>query len=283
MDAQSERTAPGVTSAGAPVRIAGLALTVRDMEAVAAFYRDVVGLQTLSGDRAVRTLGAGATPLLELRRDAAARPDDPRSAGLFHTAFLLPGRADLANWLGHAAEAGLRLDGASDHLVSEAVYLTDPEGNGVEIYADRPSELWGRQNGLVEMATAPLDVDDLLAAGSGRWTGAPDGSIVGHVHLRVGSLAPAEAFYAGTLGLEVACRYPGATFFGSGGYHHHVAGNIWRSRGAPARAEGATGLAEIRLVADAEAFEAIAGRIGSAEPELTLADPWGTAIVVARG
>lgn len=277
---------PGVTSGAAPLRIASVALTVRNLDAVSAFYRDVVGLETLGEDGEVRTLGAGSTPLLELRRDASARPEDPRSAGLFHTAFLLPNRSDLANWLQHAATSGVALEGASDHLVSEAVYLTDPEGNGVEIYVDRPSEAWRWRGSLVEMATRPLDFDDLSRTGAGRWMRAPAGTIVGHVHLRVGALDAAEEFYAGTLGLDVACRYPGATFFGSGGYHHHLAGNIWRSRGAQVRSRGSTGLAEVRLTADRPEFDAIRSRLGSrgadASNNLSAHDPWGTAFVMER-
>ena len=269
MDATgSTRSPAGVTSRGAPMRIGSVALAVRDMDAVSRFYREVVGLEVLESGAELQRLGAGATPLLELRRDAHARREDPRSAGLFHTAFLLPGRADLANWMAHAATSGVRLEGASDHLVSEAFYLSDPEGNGVEIYADRPSETWARRDGLIEMATAPLDMASLSAAATGAWSGAPEGSIVGHVHLRVGALAEAESFYGETLGLDVACRYPGATFFGSGGYHHHVATNIWRSRGAPVRPEGTTGLAEVRLITDAK-------------PERpALQDPWGTTVTL---
>lgn len=286
MDANRSAGEPGVTSGGAPVRIAGVALTVRDMDAVTAFYRDAVGLALVEDRGEVRTLGAGSRAFLELRHDPAARRDDPRSAGLFHTAFLLPARSDLANWLDHARASGLRLDGASDHLVSEAVYLTDPEGNGVEIYADRPSTAWTRRGGLVEMATAPLDLEDLADTRSGRWAGAPGGTMVGHVHLRVGDLEPAEAFYAGALGLDVQCRYPGATFFGSGGYHHHVAGNIWRSRGAPVRTAGSTGLAEVRLAAEPMEFEAVRRRRLPKQPEasteLGLRDPWGTEIVLQR-
>lgn len=266
MDAS--RSPAGVTSRGAPIRIGSVALTVRDLGAVSRFYRDVVGLEVLESDAELQRLGAGSTILLELRRDAQARREDPRSAGLFHTAFLLPGRADLADWMTHAASSGVRLEGASDHLVSEAFYLSDPEGNGVEIYADRPSEAWGMRDGLIEMATEPLDMASLSAEATGAWSGAPAGSIVGHVHLRVGALADAERFYGDTLGLDVACRYPGATFFGSGGYHHHIATNIWRSRGAPVRPEGTTGLAEVRLIAEA------------APERSALQDPWGTTVIL---
>ncbi|MFC7052563.1 VOC family protein [Hansschlegelia quercus] len=280
------RSAAGVTSAGAPIRIGQVVLTVRDMEAVSRFYQDVVGLRVLETGDAGCTLGAGATPLLELWRDPDARRDDPRSAGLFHTAFLLPSRADLAAWMTHAADGGVHVEGASDHLVSEAFYLSDPEGNGVEIYADRPSETWEKRDGMIAMATAQLDLASLAAASTGGWTGAPEGSIIGHVHLRVGALAGAESFYGGALGLDIACRYPGATFFGSGGYHHHIAANVWRSSGAQMRPAGTTGLAEVRLIANAGQMEAIRSRtalepaVESAPDRLSRRDPWGTSIIV---
>ena len=187
--------------------------------------------------------------LLELRHDPAAPVANPRSAGLFHTAFLLPTRADLGQWLLHAADLRVPLQGASDHLVSEAIYLADPEGNGIEVYRDRPSETWALRDGVVQMDTLRLDLDDLAAtANKSRWSGLPEGSCIGHVHLQVGALEPAERFYAGLLGFDVTCRYPGATFFGSGGYHHHIGTNIWNSAGAPVRQPGAAGLASIEII-----------------------------------
>ena len=133
---------PGITSAGASLRIGRVALTVRDLDRVSRFYRDVIGLMLIDSDAQGHRLGVGRDVLLDLRHDPQARPADRRHAGLFHTAFLLPDRAALADWLVHAAAQHVQLDGASDHLVSEALYLTDPEGNGIEIYRDRPSEEW---------------------------------------------------------------------------------------------------------------------------------------------
>ncbi|WP_051356782.1 VOC family protein [Azorhizobium doebereinerae] len=269
--------------AGAALAMGRVALTVNDLDRVAAFYQQAVGLHRLSGDAASLELGVGDTVLLQLRRDAAARRRSPREAGLFHTAFLLPARADLARWTRHAMATHTPVVGASDHAVSEAIYLSDPEGNGVEIYADRPASAWAWQDGQVKMVTEALDFEGLLAsAPDGAWQGFPEGSRVGHVHLQVGAIAPAEAFYAGVLGLDVTCHYPGATFYAANGYHHHVATNVWNSRGAPVRDYPSTGLAEVTIEAGPSRLEAIAARASVSEAS-TLTDPWGTAIaLVAR-
>jgi catechol 2,3-dioxygenase len=252
----------------APLTIGKVTLTVHDLDAVTAFYRDAMGLAVLRTDAQGAALGVGETTLLELRRDPAARLRSAREAGLFHTAFLLPSRADLGRWTRHAAETKAPIVGAADHLVSEAIYLTDPEGNGVEIYADRPTSDWTWTNTLVAMASDPLDIESLVASGGqAAWNGFPPGSVVGHVHLQVGAIAPAEAFYVGVLGLDVTCHYPGATFYSSGGYHHHIATNIWNSRGASVRAYPSTGLADIEIRA-------------TAAPPQSLQDPWGTSITV---
>lgn len=241
-----------------------VALTVRDLPAMTDFYRNALGLVPLGGDGGTARLGAGNRMLLELRRDPAARPRDPNGAGLFHIAFLLPDRAALACWLRHAAESGIRLTGASDHGVSEAIYLDDPEGNGIEIYRDRPASDWTRDGDRIVMFTRRLNLDDLLSAAAGRsWQDAPEGSTVGHVHLQVGDLDRAEGFFAGELGLARTFDGPGGAWYGWNGYHHHLAGNVWNSRGAGPRPEGATGLAEV-AVEDP-------GRAGQA-----VADPWGT-------
>lgn len=276
--------APGITSAGAPVRVGKVALQVRDLEATERFYRDVLGLDAVESGAGLRRLGLGGRALLELHHAPGAAPAARAQAGLFHTAFLVPERADLAAWLVHAAGLGVRLDGASDHLVSEAVYLSDPEGNGIEIYRDRPSEAWPAGENGIAMATDRLDLRALAGeARPGARPGLAEGSIVGHVHLQVGALEAAERFYAGTLGLDIACRYPGASFFGSGGYHHHLAGNVWNSRGAGPRAGTAAGLAHVELEAEPAAFAALAERApAAAEGHLAFRDPWNTEIRVVR-
>jgi catechol 2,3-dioxygenase len=274
----------------APLRIGRVRLKVRDLAGVSAFYQRVLGLMTLDETANRHTLGTGTTPLLDLSGDPALAPRDPRNAGLFHTAFLLPARADLARWLAHAIQRKIPLQGASDHIVSEAIYLADPEGNGIEVYADRPVTRWRGPDGAIQMATEPLDAPDLLAeARGGDWTGYPEGGIIGHVHLQVGDTGDAEAFYHEILGFDIASRYPGASFFGSGGYHHQLAGNIWNSRRAGPRPEGAAGLNTVEIVArDPATRDAILGRAERAGLPLdtsgqtpVLRDPWGTRIALA--
>ncbi|WP_413871853.1 VOC family protein [Albidovulum sp.] len=267
-----------MSTASAPVEIGRVALLVRDIDRVSDFYETAIGLAPIASDAAVRTLGAGGRVLLELRADPAARPADPHEAGLFHTAFLLPSRADLGAWLVHAAGARVPLQGASDHLVSEAIYLADPEGNGIEIYRDRARDEWPREGGRIRMATDPLDLHALAAEARGPWTGAPEGTVVGHVHLQVGNVPAAEEFYSGQLGFEIVTHYPGAAFFGSGGYHHHLGTNVWNSRGAGRRSDGAAGLAEVQLLAGPEDHDRLAAALGASGGT----DPWGTPISVAR-
>lgn len=273
-------SAPASPTSASSLSMGRVILTVNDLDAVAGFYRDVLGLEVLRSDGTLAELGAGSDVLLELRQDRAARRASPREAGLFHTAFLLPERGDLARWVRHAAAIRAPVVGASDHLVSEAIYLSDPEGNGVEIYADRPREAWDWEAATVRMATEPLDLDDLVqAAGSAPWRGAPLGSKVGHVHLKVGALPPAEDFYAGTLGFDITSRYPGGTFYALDGYHHHLATNVWNSRGAGVRAFPSTGLMAFEIRIDPTRLAAIAGRAGrEAEDVLELTDPWGTGV-----
>lgn len=160
-------------------------------------------------------------------------------------------RRDLANWVAHAQKLGVRIEGASDHLVSEAIYLSDPEGNGIEVYFDRPRAAWLRDGAMIKMATLPLDGASLMAEQDANVTlwRFPEGGRIGHVHLKVSDLALAEAFYRDQLGLTVMARYPGASFMGWGGYHHHIAINVWHSKGAKSRPGGQTGLARISVSA----------------------------------
>ncbi|MET0258686.1 MAG: VOC family protein [Methylobacterium sp.] len=282
---------PSPASADAPLHVGAVQLVVRDLERVAAFYRSVIGLTELGREGASLRLGVGANVLLELHHDPAATPADPRSAGLFHTAFLLPTRRDLARWVRHVAEERIPLQGASDHGVSEALYLADPEGNGIEVYADRPMEAWPRRDGAIEMGTERLDVDDLLAAGDGRpYRDAPDGTVVGHIHLQVGSVDTAEAFYRSVLGLEPMVRLPAASFLATGGYHHHVAANVWNSRGAGPKPSGTTGLRAFELlVRDDDTWLATESRVLSSghtaarsQETLLLTDPYGIGVAVRR-
>lgn len=268
-----------MSTATAPIDISHVVLTVHDLAAMRSFYQSALGLQPLSSDGTAVRLGAGDRLLVELRPDRTARRASPREAGLFHTAFLMPDRAALARWLIHSADSGVQLQGASDHLVSEAIYLADPEGNGIEIYADRPRSAWHHADGSVKMATEALDLNGLAKVADGPWHGAPGDAVVGHVHLQVGDAGKAATFWRDVIGMPVMANYPGASFHGSGGYHHHIAANVWNSRGAGPRNFPATGLAELALNADDAAYQAVLGRTGNAD----LADPWGTPVrLVAR-
>ncbi|MEX0406704.1 VOC family protein [Aquibium sp. LZ166] len=274
----------------APMRIGAVRLKVRDLETVSAFYRKVLGLCVIDAGDSRAVLGAGSTPLLELDGDATLAPLDPRQAGLFHAAFLMQ-RADLSRWVAHVVEAGVPLEGASDHLVSEALYLADPEGNGIEVYADRPTAQWRTESGEVRMATDPLDLQSLMQSASGtQWSGFPDSGSIGHVHLQVGDTEAADRFYRDVLGFALSARYPGASFYGSGGYHHQLAGNVWNSRRAGPRPEGMAGLDVIEVVLrDAADLDAIATRAESVGIPITkegngmrLRDPWGTAVALTH-
>lgn len=200
-----------MASSDAPIDVGHVALVVRDLDKVATFYQHVLGLETVSFDGEVRTLGAHGTTLLELRQDKAAKVRDPREAGLFHTAFLLPSHQDLANWLGHVARIRAPIQGASDHLVSEAIYLADPEGNGIEVYADTPRDTWQHSAAGIVMSTEHLDLNSLLSDADADWQGMPAGSVIGHVHLQVGAIPEAETFYTGVLGMKLKTRYPGGS------------------------------------------------------------------------
>lgn len=257
-------------AATTPVSVARVGLKARDADKLAAYYSAVVGLEELSRDGETITLGAASRPLLVLERDPAAKPDDPRSAGLFHTAFLLPSRADLGRWINHAIENKIAVEGASDHLVSEAAYLTDPEGNGIEIYADRPRETWKWNGPTVEMATVRMDIPGVIGSvpsGDAGWKGAPENTVVGHLHLRVGDPNQAEAWWNKEFGFDTVTKYgTQAVFLSSGGYHHHIGANTWQSAGAGKRDAGRSGLSWVEM------------RSSETTTPSTYIDPWGTVI-----
>ncbi len=287
MAALTERTAPFVAEAfDVPWHIGAVALRVRDLAAQTAYYRDAIGLAVLADGPGLAVLGVDGEALVRL--EAGAKPATS-PAGLFHLALLLPSRSALADWLAHAVKTGVGLEGASDHLVSEALYLSDPEGNGIEIYRDRRRADWPRRDGAVAMATQRLDLDALLAEASpGDYAGMPGGTRMGHIHLRVGDTDAADAFYRDALGFDLMVRYPGASFLASGGYHHHIGANIWGSRGAGPRRPGEAGLDFFELVArDASAFETMRRQMlaaGGIESDATVSasDPWGSRIVLRR-
>jgi catechol 2,3-dioxygenase len=248
-------------------------LIVADLERSVAFYRDTLGFRVLHQEGTTTTLGAGEdeTPILELTALAGARPKPRRTTGLYHVAILTPSRDALARSLYHLAVSRYPLQGASDHIVSEALYLADPDGNGLEIYRDRPRQNWYDASGQFQMATLPLDLDKLLEEGATSIeerprTGLDTGTRVGHVHLQVADLAAAVRFYTEGLGFETMAHMPemGAAFVSAGGYHHHLGLNTWTSRGAPPSPADAAGLRVFEIVIpDGKTLDEVAARLTS--------------------
>jgi catechol 2,3-dioxygenase len=274
-------------------RLGRVTLQVAELERSLAYYQRVLGFRLLERSDGRAELGAYGDPavLVELRERPGAAPV-PRTGllGLYHFAILLPDRASLGRFIGHLAEIGARA-GAADHLVSEALYLHDPDGLGIEVYCDRPRESWTHEGRQLRMSTDPLDMESLVAAAGGEpWTGMPAGTRVGHVHLHVGDLAEAEKFYHEALGLDrTVWSYPGALFLSAGGYHHHLGLNTW-AVGARSAGEGDARLVEWEILLPAETeLEAAQASVTTAgwetrrEGEGWLADdPWGTTLRVRR-
>ena len=260
-------------------------LTVIDLPMVSSFYQKVMGLSVLDGSASGKTLGVGERPLLTLTTGSNAARAPRNAPGLFHTAFLVPDRRELGRWLAHAAHNNVALTGASDHLVSEAIYLDDPEGNGIEIYRDRDRAEWTYvPDGTVKMATHRLDLQALYdEAPKDGWTGQENGTVIGHIHLQVSDIPQADGFFRDVLGLDVMARYPGASFFATGKYHHHVAANVWNSRGQPKREDGMTGLSDYTIrFNDAAKLEVATKKLDELAIPTTrsggtvsLVDPWG--------
>jgi len=270
-------------------------LAVGDLDTQAGFYRDAIGLRELRRGNGVAELGApdGDGPLVTLveRPDAPERPRG--TTGLFHLALLVPDRSELARALNRVTASGHRFTGASDHLVSEALYLNDPEGNGIEIYRDRPRAEWTRAEGQLQMATLPLDLAGVLATApeGDVGEGMASGTTLGHVHLQVAAIPESEAFYVDGIGFDAVVRgYPGALFVSAGGYHHHVGLNTWAGEGAPAPPPGARGLRSFTVVLpDEAALEATLAAVAAAgieaaedeEGRTVIADPSGNRAVLA--
>lgn len=269
------------------LRIGSVTLAVGDLPASTEFYQRVLGLPLITRSHEGARLGCDpkrpALVLVPIAHPAAA---SPHSSGLFHVAWLHASRAALAATVRRVAGAGWHIDGASDHGVSEALYLSDPDGLGIEIYADRPSESWERppSGEGVRMVTLPLDVEDLLAQDTGPQLQIDPGTRIGHVHLKVSDVDRAEAFYRDALGFDEQARIPSAAFLSAGGYHHHVGLNSWHSAGAMRAPESAPGLRLVEFELPGEG--AVAGleqalrerAVGDAvagEGRLSLRDPDG--------
>lgn len=231
----------------APLSVNAVTLRVKDCAKVSAFYQSVIGLDVINSSSQQVSLGVNNKPLLYLQEDRLAKRR-PTESGLFHTAFLLPTRNDLGAWLRHAADIGVKLDGMANHLVSEAVYLQDPEGNGIEIYVDRDRSEWSVNESGLKMDSVRLDMRELLELPNQPWLQAPDDTVIGHVHLQVGNIQETDAFYVQDIGFDQMNKMTQASFYGSGGYHHHLAGNTWNSSNATQRSAEATGLVQIDLL-----------------------------------
>jgi catechol 2,3-dioxygenase len=252
-------------------------LSVSDLGRSLAYWQDAIGLRVLSRENGTAELGAD-TPLVRLVEESGARPA-LGFTGLFHVALLVRDRPSLGRFLAHAAREQIQLTGLSDHVVSEAIYLRDPDYHGIEVYADRPRAQWeGRV--AQTMTTIPLDTDSLLAeAGGAEFGGLPDGTTVGHVHLCVRDVDETIAFYRDTLGMGLTAHLGDqAAFLSAGGYHHHLGGNTWETRGAPPAPQGTARLLRYTIVVpDDEELERVAERIGGTE----VRDPSGNPLVLA--
>jgi catechol 2,3-dioxygenase len=292
MDAPTPSAAPTFANR-TPLHIGAVGMVARDLDLLANYYQHLLGLTALERSDKVAKLGVNGVTLLEIEHRPNAKPDDQRTAGLYHNAFLMPTRPDLARWILHIAKHRVPVSGASDHDVSEAIYLDDPEGNGVEVYSDRQPESWRREGKIIFQKTDPLDIEAIIREvdpATATYPEAPGGLRVGHIHLRVGNADQAERFYCDILGMEVTRRRTGATFISSGGYHHHVGANVWHSQGADMRDKDRAGLGWFTIqAADAATFDATVARLSGANAPIEpipggveTTDPWGTRVRLVK-
>ena len=266
-------------------------LNVLDLDRSIRFYKEIIGFKVLKEESNKAVLTAdGKTPLLIIEQPEKVTPKEPRKTGLYHFALLLPERADLGMIIKHFVENKVAI-GASDHLVSEALYLSDPDGNGIEIYTDREPSEWSWENGQVVMSTDPLDGESVVASSEGKqWDGLPTGTLMGHVHLHVAHLPETETFY-NALGFEVATNYPQALFMSNGKYHHHIGLNTWSGEGAAQPSADSVGLHSYTLIYPDKVVldEAIAKvkslgtKVESVESSYLIEDPSGNRIVLRIG
>jgi len=260
----------------ADTTVGAVHLTVADLARSIDYYERAIGLQVHDRDGSVVRLGAAGEDLVVLYEEPGAQPVRGHT-GLFHFALLLPDQHALARWLVHAAQTRVPLSGMSDHLVSEAIYLRDPDWHGIEIYRDRPRADWpGDGRGGIRMDTLPLDTDALLGAlddpsSVDEYSGMPGGTTMGHVHLHVADIADSERFYSDVMGFDVMAHLPEATFLSAGGYHHHLGANVWAGRGVSPPPPGSAALRHATvLLPVASERDRVAARIADAgqEPEV---------------
>ena len=278
---------PDATTLGA------VRLQVADLNRSRSYYERVLGFEVQSQSDGVVALGPGghASPLVWLHERSGVRPVSRSGLfGLYHFAILLPERAALGRFVSHLGQLGAYA-GSADHAVSEALYLTDPDGLGIEVYTDRPRSAWKRQGQELHMTTDPLDIRSLLSAAGGQpWTGMPHGTVMGHVHLHVGNLERGAAFYHAGLGFDkVVWSYPGALFLSAGGYHHHLGTNTWSP--GPAATDDDARLLSWTVVVPSAGDAAAAGEslrsagyaVHRRDGAATVSDPWGTTLRIVHG
>ncbi len=269
-------------------------LRVADLERSRRFYEGILAFQPIEqSDGRIVLGGQDKQPLLELIEVPGAAPQPRRATGLYHVAIVFPTRPDLGRELLRVARAGIQI-GQGDHLVSEALYISDPDGNGLELYRDRPRSEWHWTNGMVEMATDPVDIRSLAEEGerdAEPWDVIPAGTRVGHIHLQIGDIAEARKFYHTILGFDVTAdlTYAGALFVSAGGYHHHIGLNIWHSRGASPTPANAAGLQMYRIVIPThEGLQEVKERLlvhqipfEESEDLIRVSDPWDNQILLS--
>lgn len=273
--------------------IGTVTLTVANLAQSLDFYTNDIGFRVLEQAAGRATLGVGQTPMLYLHEqpDAAPWPRGLQSyTGLFHVSLLLPTRADLSRWLQHWLSRGHLIPGQGDHLVNEAFYIEDPDSHGIEISCDRPVESWIWHNGEVQLTIDQVDIANLLREADGKkqpWAGLPAGTTLGHIHLQVGEIVPAERFYSELLGFAVMARFPSVLFMATGGYHHHIGVNIWHSEHAGPAPPESVNIQEFTIVLPTAADrDAVVSRLAAASyphqaapnGDILLADPWGVQV-----
>ncbi|MEO6528926.1 MAG: VOC family protein [Gemmatimonadaceae bacterium] len=270
------------------LRLGHVRLQVGDLSRSLEYYSGILGLHVQASDSSSATLTAAgdSAPLVQLVERPGTVPVQPHGRlGLYHFALLVPDRGALGRFLRHLSETGTRI-GASDHLVSEAIYLRDPDGLGIEVYADRPRAAWRLVDGQIQMATAPLDTESLIAAAKGApWNGMAAGTVMGHMHLHVADIDLASRFYHEVLGLDrIVWTIPGALFLSAGGYHHHLGLNTWAGRDADSPSDREARLLEWRMLFPTSAGAGVAARrltdaghgVSEVDGDWIVEDPWGT-------
>ncbi|WP_096155033.1 VOC family protein [Bacillus sp. FJAT-45066] len=266
-------------------------LKVSNLSKSIEFYKNIVGFNVIRQDKKIAHLSAnGKTSILTIEQLDEVEPKQLRTTGLYHFAILLPSRKELAKFIHHLMNTRYTLQGASDHIVSEALYLVDPDGNGVEVYCDRSASEWKWSHGEVLMATDRLDIEDILSERNGEeWSGLSNGTVMGHIHLHVSDLKESETFYCNGLGFEVVCCYgTQALFVSSNGYHHHIGLNTWNGVGAPPPSHNSVGLehftisfpSEENRQASIERLHKLGASVETEDDNYTVIDPSGNKLLL---